>query len=46
MNRSGVNVLIIDDERILLELLRRMLTTAGFTVDVVESAEQGIKKKS
>jgi len=37
-------ILIIDDEKMLLELFRRILTTYGFAVDVAESAKQGIKK--
>lgn len=44
MNYSAVKILVIDDESILLELLRRVLTRAGFAVDAVESAELGIKK--
>ena len=39
-------VLIIDDERTILELLRRFLFTIGFALDVevAENAEEGIKK--
>ena len=44
MNHSEIKILVIDDNRALLELLSRILTTVGFAVDVVESAEQGIKK--
>lgn len=44
MNYSAVKILVIDDERNLLELLRRVLTRAGFAVDVAENGEQGIKK--
>jgi len=44
MNYSEVRVLIIDDEKVLLELLHRRLTKFGFVVDVAESAEEGIKK--
>ena len=44
MNYSEVKILVIDDEKMILEMLRRMLTKIGFTVDVTESAEEGIKK--
>lgn len=39
-------ILIIDDEKAILELLRRILSKIGFTiaVDVAENAEEGIKK--
>jgi CheY-like chemotaxis protein len=39
-------ILIIDDEKAILQLLRRSLSNIGFTVDidVAESAEEGIKK--
>ena len=44
MNRSEVKILVIDDEKALLEMLRRRLTKIGFMVDVTESAAEGIKK--
>jgi CheY-like chemotaxis protein len=37
-------VLIIDDENMILEMLRERLTRIGLVVDVAESAEEGIKK--
>lgn len=44
MNRSEVKILVVDDEKALLEMLRRRLTKIGFMVDVTESAAEGIKK--
>jgi CheY-like chemotaxis protein len=41
---SHAKILVIDDEKMLLELLHRILTEVGFFVDVAESAEEGIKK--
>lgn len=37
-------ILVIDDEKMLLELFHRILTEVGLFVDVAESAEEGIKK--
>jgi CheY-like chemotaxis protein len=44
MSSSQVKVLIIDDERMILEMLRERLTRIGIAVDVAESAEEGIIK--
>jgi len=44
MNRQDVKVLIIDDEKSLLELLYQMLTAIGLAVELAESAEEGINK--
>ncbi len=41
---SHSKILVIDDEKALLELFHRILTKFGFVVDVAESAEEGIKK--
>lgn len=41
---SHAKILVIDDEKMLLELFHRILTEVGFSVDVAESAEEGIKK--
>jgi CheY-like chemotaxis protein len=41
---SHFKILVIDDEKVLLELFHRILTEIGFAVDVVESTEEGIKK--
>lgn len=38
------NVLIIDDEKIMRDLLKEILEDSGFTVDVAQSAEEGFKK--
>ncbi len=37
-------ILVIDDEKALLQLLHRRLIKSGFVVDVAENAEEGIKK--
>jgi len=37
-------ILVIDDEKALLKLFHRILTEFDFFVDMVESAEEGIKK--
>ena len=44
--RPQNKMLIVDDEKGLLALLRKILTRNGFTVDIhsAESAEEGIKK--
>lgn len=44
MNCSKVKLLVIDDEKAILEMLRSRLTRIGFIVDVAESAAEGIKK--
>jgi CheY-like chemotaxis protein len=44
MNFLKAKVLIIDDEAMILEMLRERLTRIGLVVDVAESAEEGIKK--
>ena len=44
MNHSEVKVLIIDDEKVLLRMLRQMLAKTGFVVDIAESAVEGIEK--
>ena len=44
MNFPQTKVLIIDDENMILEMLRERLTRLGLAVDVAESAEEGIKK--
>ncbi len=44
MNFPKAKILIIDDEKVLLEMLHQRLTKFGFAVDVAENAEEGIKK--
>jgi len=44
MSRLYTNILVIDDEKALLEMLRQMLTRIGFVVETAENAEEGIKK--
>jgi CheY-like chemotaxis protein len=44
MNFLQTRVLIIDDEDMILKMLRERLTRIGLVVDVAESAEEGIKK--
>ncbi len=44
MNNSELKVLIVDDENMILEMLRERLTRIGFVVDVAESAEEGIQE--
>jgi CheY-like chemotaxis protein len=44
MNNAKFNVLIIDDEIMILEMLRERMTRIGLVVDVAESAEEGIKR--
>lgn len=44
MNRLDTKILVIDDEKMLLEMLRKRLTRIRFVVEVAESAEKGIKK--
>jgi CheY-like chemotaxis protein len=44
LNFPKAKVLIIDDENMLLEMLRKRLTRIGFVVEVAETAEEGIQK--
>ncbi len=44
MNCSRPKVLIIDDEKMILEMLSQRLRRSGFFVDVAENAEDGISK--
>lgn len=43
MNKSAKKVLLIEDERVLLELLADKFKESGFTVSCAQSAEAGIK---
>ena len=44
MNCKKVKILIIDDEKAILKMLRKRLDRFGFAVDVAETAEGGINK--
>lgn len=44
MDRLEVKILIIDDEKAILEMLSKRLERFGFVVDVAETAEVGISK--
>jgi len=44
MSYLDTKILVVDDEKMILELLHSRLTKTGFVVDVAENAAEGIKK--
>ena len=44
MSNSGKKILIIEDEEIITDLLKRKLTKEGYRVDVAYDGEQGLEK--
>jgi len=39
-----LNILVIDDERPILDLMRSALTSAGFEVEIASDGQEGIQK--
>lgn len=44
MDKSNVSILVIDDDKSILRTFTRILSKAGYAVDVAETGKEGIEK--